>query len=146
MLVVLTLCHMHFQSCLYMKVWLPRFCSHLSADDPCLLDVTVYCWVKGSHHVKGLCVSLNSFETSETTHPITQHHIWEKLDFCGWVPWEEGAWWDCFMWRQSYPVAYNVHSTGLLFLLDCFTWWNCTFEIKIALCIAIWMHTVRAVM
>jgi len=62
-----------------------KMCSNLSsgADDPRLLDVTVCCWVKGSYHFKGLCINLNSFETSDSTHPITQHHIPEELDFCG---------------------------------------------------------------
>jgi hypothetical protein len=62
-----------------------KICSCLSSgvDDPHLLDVTVCCWVKGSHHFKELCFNLNSFETSKTTHPITQHHVPEELDFCG---------------------------------------------------------------
>lgn len=56
-----------------------NICSHLSsgADDPCLLDVT------RSHHFKGLCINLNSFETSQTTCPIPQHHIPEELNFVG---------------------------------------------------------------
>lgn len=58
-------------------------CLSSGADCPLVLDVTVCCWVKGGHYFKGLCITLNSFATSETLHPITQHHIPEDLDFCG---------------------------------------------------------------
>ena len=41
--------------------------------------------------------NLNSFETSETTHPTnhTASHPKRTEFFWMWIPWEEEAWWDC---------------------------------------------------
>jgi hypothetical protein len=124
-----------------------KMCSNLSSGthDPRRLDVTVCCWVKGSYHFKGLCINLNSFETSDSPHPITQHHIPEELIFMDVSTMRRGGLVRLFCVKTVIPVTHVVHSAGILFVLDCVTWWNCTIEMKIAVCMAIWMHTVRAV-
>jgi hypothetical protein len=77
--------HMHSQSNLDMQL---RCCnissSHSSgADDPGVSDMMLCCWASGTHH---LCVHIHFFETSGTTHPITQHHIPAELGLHGLRP------------------------------------------------------------